>query len=156
MWKDWNFLGTVLLVIVALGALYWYTSAPSYSSDVPTGNQTEEFSLGEENAPLMDESAEPASETPDKRDQLSAQDLLPKDESSAWAQVNPCGSGSLKNMNFLQAGHHIGISTVGSSLKNPNYQLRSEPLNPQNVVSPWLQSTYSGDTLRRPLEIGSC
>lgn len=89
-------------------------------------------------------------------DQLSAQDLLPQDKSSTWAQVNPEGQGSLANQNFLQAGYHIGINTVGQNLRNANLQLRSEPPAPQVQVSPWMQSTIEPDVSRRPMEIGGC
>ncbi len=89
-------------------------------------------------------------------DQLTAQDLLPQDKSSTWASVNPEGQGSLANQNFLQAGYHIGINTVGQTLRNANLQLRSEPPCPQSQVSPWLQSTIEPDVSRRPMEIGGC
>ena len=89
------------------------------------------------------------------RDQLSPQDLLPKDANSTWSQVVPQGQGSLMNKNFLNAGYHLGINTVGQTLRNANRQLRSEPSNPQVKVSPWMQSTIEPDTNRRPLEI-SC
>jgi len=89
------------------------------------------------------------------KDQLTAEDLLPKDTNSVWAQVNPAGQGDLKDKNFLEAGYHIGINTIGQSLRNANYQLRSEPPNPQVKVSPWLQTTIEPDTNRRPLEIGA-
>ncbi len=89
-------------------------------------------------------------------DQLTAQDLLPQDKSSTWAQVNPEGQGSLANQNFLQAGYHIGINTVGQTLRNANLQLRSEPPCPQVQVSPWLQTTIEPDVSRRPMEIGGC
>lgn len=91
------------------------------------------------------------------RDKLTAEDLLPKDAAnSKWAQVNPAGQGELKNQNFLTAGYHVGINTVGSSLRNANYQLRSEPINPQVKVSPWNQTTIQPDLNRRPLEINEC
>jgi hypothetical protein len=89
-------------------------------------------------------------------DQLTAQDLLPQDKSSTWAQVNPEGQGSLANQNFLQSGYHIGINTVGQTLRNANLQLRSEPPCPQVQVSPWLQTTIEPDVSRRPMEIGGC
>ena len=81
---------------------------------------------------------------------------MPHDDSSEWAQLNPTGVGSLKDRNFLQAGHHIGINTVGQSLRNANLQLRSEPPNPQVKVSPFLQSTIGPDMNRKPFEIGGC
>jgi hypothetical protein len=90
------------------------------------------------------------------RDRLSAEDLLPKDAAdSRWAQMNPAGQGDIANVNFLTAGYQIGVDTVGSSKKNGNLQLRSDPPAPQVVVSPWMQSTIEpSDINRRPLEIG--
>ena len=90
------------------------------------------------------------------KDQLTAEELLPQDNSSLWAQVNPSGEGSLKDRNFLQSGYHIGINTVGQTLRNANLQLRSEPPCPQIRVSPWGQSTIDGDLSRKPFEIGGC
>ena len=90
------------------------------------------------------------------KDQLSPGELLPQDNSSLWAQVNPDGQGQLSGRNFLQAGHHVGVNTVGQTLRNPNYGLRSEPPNPQVKVSPWQQSTIDPDANRRPMEIGGC
>jgi hypothetical protein len=106
--------------------------------------------------PVVSAPAEP-SQTCYPRDRLTADDLLPKDAAnSRWAQMNPSGQGDVGNVNFLTAGYHIGINSVGSSLKNTNLQLRSEPPNPQTVVSPWMQSTIQPSDVgnRRPLEIG--
>lgn len=90
------------------------------------------------------------------KDQLTADELLPQDNSSLWAQVNPAGEGSLKDRNFLQSGYHIGINTVGQTLRNANLQIRSEPPCPQVRVSPFLQSTIEPDVSRKPFEIGGC
>lgn len=89
------------------------------------------------------------------KDQLTPAELLPQDTNSSWAQVNPIGQGDLIDKNFLEAGYHIGINTVGQSNRNANLQLRSEPPNPQMAVSPWLQSTIEPDLSRKPLEIGN-
>jgi len=82
-------------------------------------------------------------------------ELLPKDSNSQWAQLNPSGRGDLANVNLLKAGYHVGIDTVGTSLRNANLQIRSEPPNPQLNVGPWNQSTIESDFMRPPLEIGS-
>ena len=87
------------------------------------------------------------------KDILSPKELLPKDTESTWAQSVPAGQGSLGDQNFLNAGFHIGINTVGQTLRNPNYGLRSEPPNPQVKVSPWMQTTIEPDTNRRAMEI---
>jgi hypothetical protein len=87
------------------------------------------------------------------KNQLAPQELLPNDPNSKWAQVNPMGSGDIAGKNFLNAGSLIGVNTVGQSLRNASWDLRSEPPNPQVQVSPWMQSTIEPELQRRPLEI---
>ena len=91
--------------------------------------------------------------------QLSAQDLLPKEDSQAIQEFNiakPVGEGILEGVNLLDSTYHIGVNTVGQSLRNANLQLRSEPPNPQVSVSPWQNSSIGPDLLRRPLEETGC
>jgi len=90
------------------------------------------------------------------KDTLNPDELLPSNNNSMWNQVNPSGEGSLKDRNFLQSGYHIGINTVGQTLRNANLQLRSEPPCPQVKVSPWMTSTIEPDVSRRPFEISGC
>jgi hypothetical protein len=87
------------------------------------------------------------------KNQLAPQELLPNDPNSKWAQVNPQGAGDIAGKNFLNAGALIGVNTIGQSLRNASWDLRSEPPNPQVQVSPWSQSTIEPDLVRRPLEI---
>lgn len=90
------------------------------------------------------------------RDRLTASDLLPKDAAdSKWARINPSGTGDIHDQNYLTAGYHVGINTVGQTLRNANLQLRSEIPNPQNAVSPWGNSTIEPDLRQYTLEIGS-
>ena len=89
------------------------------------------------------------------KDKLTAEDLLPRDAvDSKWAQVNPMGHGSLRDGNFLQAGYHVGLNTSQGAKRNGNLQFRSEPPNSKAAVSPWLNSDYEPDLLRKPLEVG--
>jgi len=81
-------------------------------------------------------------------------DLMPKDSNKQWAQLNPSGKGELSSVNLLKAGYHIGIDTIGQTLRNANLQIRSEPPNPQMNVGPWNLSTIEPDFMRVPLEIG--
>lgn len=87
------------------------------------------------------------------KDVLQSADLLPQSD-TLHSQVVPSGQGALGDKNFLTAGYHVGINTVGQSLRNANRQLRSDPPNPQVKVSPWNQTTIEADINRRPLEIG--
>lgn len=90
------------------------------------------------------------------RDRLTAGDLLPKDAAdSKWARINPSGTGDIHDQNYLTAGYHVGINTVGQSLRNANLQLRSEIPNPQGAVGPWMISTIEPDLRQNTLEIGS-
>ena len=82
-------------------------------------------------------------------------ELLPRDANSQWASLNPNGKGELSNISFLAAGALHGIDTVGSSLRNANLQVRSEPACPMQSVGPWNISTISHDFMRPALEIGS-
>jgi hypothetical protein len=80
--------------------------------------------------------------------------LLPKDNNGQFSQMNPMGAGEVKDVSLLRAGYHIGINTVGQSMRNANLQLRSEPANPQLDTGPWNTTTIGPDFNRRPLEIG--
>ena len=48
----------------------------------------------------------------------------------------------------------IGIDTISSWLKNPSYDLRSDPIIPKVDVGPWNNSTFEPDLARVPFEIG--
>ena len=87
------------------------------------------------------------------KDSLNPEDLLPNNKATSWSKANPAGTGKLSDQNFLHAGFHVGINTVGQSLRNANLQLRSEPPNPTKKIGPWMQSTIEPDLNRLPLEI---
>jgi len=90
------------------------------------------------------------------KDTVTASELLPRDDPyNLFNQINPDVPGHIADKNFLESGHHFGINTVGSSMRNANYQLRSDPPIPKVSVSPWLESTIDPDTNRRAFEIGS-
>lgn len=85
----------------------------------------------------------------------TAADLLPANGDNMHAQVTPNGQGDILGSSLLTAGYHTGINTVGTSLRNANRQLRSEPANPQVKVSPWNQTTIEPDMNHRNFEIGN-
>lgn len=86
----------------------------------------------------------------------SPTDLLPADQNSEWAALNPVNmsQGNIIAGDMLQAGYHIGLDTIGQTMKNANLQLRSDPIIPKQNVGPWNQSTYEPDYARVPLEVG--
>lgn len=83
-------------------------------------------------------------------------DLLPLNNNNLWSNSIPQADADLKNINLLNPSQLVGINTQGSSLRNSNLQLRSEPANPRmNTNCPWNISTIETDQFRKPLEIGS-
>jgi len=83
-------------------------------------------------------------------------ELLPADGNSQWAELNPSTmkGGDVMMPDLLQAGYHIGLDTIGQSLRNANLQLRSDPIIAKADVGPWNKSTIEADMARVPLELG--
>jgi hypothetical protein len=81
---------------------------------------------------------------------MNPKELLPSD--SEWSNTTP--TKGLESVSFLTAGHNFGTNTVGSSLRNPNLQVRSEPVIQKVNTGPWNESTIDADTTRKALEIG--
>lgn len=174
------FLGAIVLLI----ALYQYSSGKSNVMDRMSGLTYGEFSSGSQSHSSSlggggDSNTKVVpNNTGDIHDQYSSvsgisttqglppsnskvtpttnpNDLLPSDVNSQWSKLNPNGNSELANVNLLKAGFYNGIDTIGSTLRNANLQIRSEPPNPTTMVSPWMQSTIEPDLMRVPLEIGA-
>ena len=149
---------------IGLGPYLGMEAFTNFASADGTGSVTagveasEELGLNETNMSVGDLSRTPSTCYP--QDSLKPEDLLPQEQSKAIQEFNtaqPIGEGILQGVNLLSAGSHIGINTIGQSLRNANLQLRSEPPNPQVNVSPWMNTTIGPDLPRRPLEVGeSC
>jgi hypothetical protein len=173
LWNDYGLAG-ILLSIVVLYVLYmlfnYFMNKGTYGYERMTENTNkayqnnggapkpaEDLQSGNEVFSSVNGAQASGYDLPSACNQPSVQnpaDLLPKDTNSEWAQLNPAGKGELANINLLKAGYHIGIDTVGQTLRNANLQIRSEPPNPQVNVGPWNTSTISPDFLRVPFELG--
>ena len=140
-----------ILGAIAVVVLIW--ALMNYSNNKGTSNFTSDnttTTLASANNAV----SKPISSNQSSMPVTTANELLPKDNSSDWEQVQP--SSGLQNVNLLNTNQRYGINTVGTSLRNANMQLRSDPPNPQVQVSPWIQSTINPDTNRKPFEIGGC
>jgi|TARA_B110000977_G_scaffold125856_1_gene161035 hypothetical protein len=82
---------------------------------------------------------------------ISPEELLPSQNNTQFAKLNPTVASNLQNKNFLEAGAHIGLDTVGQSLRNASYDLRAETPNPRMNVSPWMNTTIQPDLAKKPL-----
>ncbi len=125
---------------------------PKVEESVVENTPVVDGALEDKGAPVQGIKTSPGSCYP--QNALSPSDLLPESESAeikAFNDKNPEGEGILKGVNYLDAGFHVGVNTVGQSLRNANRNLREEPPNPRVVVSPWLNSTIDADLSRKPL-----
>ena len=100
-------------------------------SNVPDGSSTDTHGLPPQDAVEVDSN--------------KPNDLLPTNISSEWSESHSDPSGILNNVNLLPAGAHIGVDTVGQTLRNANLQLRAEPPNPKMSTGPWNTSTIGSN-----------
>ena len=78
-------------------------------------------------------------------DIYNSDNYLPKNQRDDWFEVLPEAI-SVKNRHLINVSKPIGINTIGTSLRNPSWDLRGTPSCPKFVSSPWLQSTIEPDT----------
>jgi hypothetical protein len=72
-------------------------------------------------------------------------ELLPSDANSQWASLNPVNQSNPQMPDLLQAGYHIGLDTIGQTMKNANLQLRPDPVIEKKDTGPWNQSTIEAN-----------
>lgn len=144
-----------LFILVVFSVLAWflmsYSDAKSFKLDsMETGTDSKASADSATGAAATDAT------TASTAGPANPNELLPIDTNSKWAALNPVNmnQGSILNGDMLQAGYHIGLDTIGQTLKNANLQLRSDPIIPKQEVGPWNQSTYEPDYGRIPLEVG--
>lgn len=70
--------------------------------------------------------------------------LLPSETRTDWFEVMPDPI-NIKNRHLITTSRHIAVNTIGSSLRNPTYDLRPAPPNPKFVPGPWNQTTIEPD-----------
>lgn len=147
----------ILVVFIVIGwALYNYSASKNSildKMDTGVAAGAAEPNTVPATTPSAPSSPSPADYTP--RSTVSPNELLPVDSNNGWAGVQPITQSGIAMPDLLQAGYHIGLDTIGQTLRNPNYQLRSDPLIPKQEVGPWMQSTIEPDVGRVPLELGA-
>ena len=62
----------------------------------------------------------------------------------------------IEDKHLLAPQDTVGVDTIGSSLRNCNQQVRSDPIIKQENVSPWNRSTIDPNLWQRPLNVEDC
>lgn len=70
--------------------------------------------------------------------------LLPQETNADWFETMPEPI-KVKNRHLVNVTRPVGVSTIGGSLKIPNYDIRPSPPCPKFVVSPWMNSSVEQD-----------
>ena len=146
----------IILVILIIGII-WLVYNYNYNK---SNNSSSDNLVGSMGSVYPDVSSSDANSFHDQTGQLNKEgmpyinDLLPQTTNTEWSQFNPNLTGEIDNINKYKSGFLRGIDSVGSSMRNANQQIRSEPPNPIVPTGPWNQSTIQPDFVRIPLEIG--
>jgi hypothetical protein len=73
--------------------------------------------------------------------------MLPEEIQQDWFDVEPLlTTKKIKGTHLIHPKVHMGVNTVGNSLKNGTHDLRGDIANPKMNVSPWMNSTIEPDT----------
>lgn len=149
----------LLVFLILMAALVMYANGKTSVLDkMEDGTEAEEKKEETDAAkPAADEEKKSAPSGYSTKEVAAPKDLLPSDENSQWAALNPstANKGDMVLPDLLKAGQHVGVDTVGQSLRNANLQLRSDPVITKADAGPWNQSTIEGDFSRVPLELGN-
>ncbi len=86
--------------------------------------------------------------TPDDiKDLFDVQKMLPQEIEEDWFDVETLQSTKkIKGTHLIHPKIHMGVNTIGSSLKNATHDPRGDIANPKINVSPWNNSTIEPDT----------
>ena len=156
----------LILFIILSWALYSYSGSKTFILDQmdDASGPAQHMNQAQPAAPVIMPPAVVSNSAPqaDREKKYALQpvanpgDLLPNDQNSQWAALNPTSmnKGDVLMPDLLQAGYHIGLDTIGQTLRNPNLQLRSDPIIAKSDIGPWNQSTIEPDFGRPPLELG--
>jgi hypothetical protein len=161
--KDQTSLYVILLLLLVFAIFFYSNSKTQLFDSMDTGVSTsgEKAVASSVQVPTAHVSAAPAPQVAGAGYALqpvaNPSDLLPKDQNSQWSALNPSAmnKGDILMPDLLQAGYHIGLDTIGQTLRNPNLQLRSDPVISKADVGPWNNSTIEPDLGRVPLELGA-
>ena len=159
----------VLVGFIVLAVVFMYYSTGKVTvrdgmsegkAKVPSTSENANASASDDAEETQANAAPAAPETKEsfqgysEKEVANPSELLPKDENSQWSSLNPVSQSNPQMPDMLQAGYHIGLDTIGQTMKNANLQLRSDPVIQKADIGPWNQSTIEPDLMRVPLEVG--
>lgn len=143
----------LFLVVAVVFLLFNYDSAKSLFSEkysvnnalkpatIENSEELNDYDLNGNYAAVQNVSDDSVSNVPS----IDPAELLPSDEHTEWSELNPNAPNSIE-INLLKP-------MVSQSNKNPNLQVRSEPVIPQSHVGPWNNTTITPQENHRGFEL---
>lgn len=130
----------ILGVIALFVVMYWWMSK----------NGVEFMISNSQPAPVAETNPSPATNT----DQVNfaSVSLIPEMNDVVRDDAFDLAPKKMTDQQFVFDANKYGENTQGSSLRNSNQQLRSDPPIEKTIVCPWMNSTIDPDPYRRPLE----
>lgn len=156
---------TVIIFIVIMVGLYFYSNSKTYMMDRMTNSDGSSMAAtsssgggattsASASASAVNVPAAPIS-TPqvipdgyNNKDIANPSDLLPKDMNSEWSKLNPVNTDKIIGSDLLDSAAFMGQVSQYKGIVN--YDIRAWPQIPKQTVSPWLQSEFDAD----PYNIG--
>ena len=149
-----NKIMSILFLIIISVFLLSYSGSKTYAIELLTEQEEEQEDASNVSESLTSMVTESSASDCKQSNMASPSDLLPHDMNSQWGDLNTVNQGNIAMPDLLQAGYHIGLDTIGQSLRNANLQERSDPIIPVVEVGPWNKSTIEPDFGRVPLDLG--
>jgi hypothetical protein len=146
------YLFAMIVALVAILQLAYMYSDKFTTRDMMTSGAAD--SVAPSYSPALPSPAIPSASASATAPVSNPSDLLPHDVNSQWGELNPMSNDGVNTPDLLQAGYHIGLDTIGQTMRNANLQERSDPVISKSNIGPWNQSTIEPDLARTPLEIG--
>ena len=83
----------------------------------------------------------------DVKDLFDINKMMPQEIEEEWFDIEPLQSTKkIKGSHLIHPKVHMGVNTVGGSLRNGTHDIRGDIPNPKINVSPWNISTIEPDT----------
>lgn len=80
-----------------------------------------------------------------EEDKFDADKLLPQERVAGWFE-DPTEPTNIRSTHLININRPMAVNTIQTSRRNASHDIRGEPANPKQVVSPWGNSSYEPDT----------
>lgn len=138
-----NIIISITVLILILG-IYFYSTRKNTLEKMTNNAESTTPTPTSASGDVPFKTSQTNMDVPD-RSVTNPNDLLPNGAGN-WGNLYPVkNDGGVFVPSITSADFQIGVNTISSTLKNPSLDIRSNPIIPKQVVSPWNNSSYEPD-----------